>query len=90
MTSTRPLSIATLREERLRQLFDAWEADPERRLPTFLEDRWATQGAPFLDLLQSFLAEQITLAEFRAQVDQRARGPEGLGFGGPAGGDCQG
>jgi 5-methylcytosine-specific restriction protein B len=85
MTSGATLSLPTLREQRLDQLIDAWQSDPDRRLPEFVEGRWDEQSAPFAGLLRGFLSGEMALGEFRTEIDQRARGPEGLGFGGPAG-----
>ncbi len=74
-----------LKNERLEQLLEAWRDDPDHRTPERLEQRWVDDSGPFLELLEPFFAGDVDLETFRTQVDSRARGEHGLGFGGPAG-----
>lgn len=84
MTTT-ATPLEALRADRLQQLLEARDADPQRRDITELEGRWEEHGPPLRSLTERFLTGGLGLEEFRADIDRIGRGAGGLGFGGPGG-----
>ena len=78
-------TLDALRAERLQQLIEAWQADPQRRDVAKIEARWDEHGPALWALTERFLVADINLEQFRADIDRIGRSPAGLAFGGPGG-----
>ena len=78
-------TLDALRAERLQQLIEAWQADPERRDVVKNETRWDEHGPALWALTERFLVAEISLEQFRTDIDRIGRSPAGLAFGGPGG-----
>ena len=79
------ITIETLQHERLKQLLEARDSDPEGRDVTMLEAAWDEHGPPLRAITERFIDGTVDLENFRAEVDRIGRSTRGLGFGGPGG-----
>lgn len=84
MTTVAP-NVESLRAQRLEQLIQARDSDPDGRDVSMLEARWDEHGPPLKALTEAFLEGTLDLERLRADVDRIGRSAGGLGFGGPAG-----